>query len=528
MKITYQAIPGFFADPLDNDDPNIQQVQPRFGLIDESFTRWEDLKSRISVLNREAPVGTSYKVVFIGRHGEGYHNLAEVRYGSPEWNRHWAKLNGDGKIVWGPDPVLTELGIQQAYNVNEVWKEEQEFGIPLPESLYSSPLTRAVNTAVITFENILFSPTGPPKLKTNYKRLIKEVKLREVNGVHTCDMRRSRSYLLEKYPHFDIESGFTEEDELWQPDHRETEEELKARLRQALDEIFANESSTYISITAHGGAIRAIRRVLNVPPRKIPTGVGRNKTGDLYQKHLLLALVVQFMLSSVDLRNHGTSPHTTPMTYSAMADDVVHFCQTHSLSKVSLLGHSIIISSLGISSRGGKVVMSAALSPTLPKDLLTNLIIADIAPARGPLSSDFKEYTYAMSRIEHSRIKSRKEANDILLQTEPDPSIRAFLLTNLTLDKDAGYVKFRIPIDLIKDALDELGDFPYDPEKDHRWDGRTLVIKGEKSRYLNKNNIPLVHHFFPNARLESLDAGHWVHAEKPHEFVDLVTDFIKN
>lgn len=221
---------------------------------------------------------------------------------------------------------------------------------------------------------------------------------------------------------------------------------------------------------------------------------------------------------SLDLRNHGTSPHASPMIYTAMADDIVHFCQTHDLSNISLLGHSM----------GGKAVMSVALSPRLPQNLLSKLIVADIAPARGALSSDFREYTYAMSRIEHGQVKSRKEADEILAEIEPDTSIRAFLLTNITFDRDSGFVRFRIPVDLIKDSLEHLGDFPYDTQDDRQWNGQTLVIKGEKSKYINKHNTPLVQHFFPNSEIKSLDTGHWVHAERPHEFVELVTNFIKN
>ncbi len=33
--------------------------------------------------------------------------------------------------------------------------------------------------------------------------------------------------------------------------------------------------------------------------------------------------------------------------------------------------------------------------------------------------------------------------------------------------------------------------------------------------------------FFPNMRLETLDTGHWVHAEKPSETVKLIEDFVK-
>jgi pimeloyl-ACP methyl ester carboxylesterase len=42
-----------------------------------------------------------------------------------------------------------------------------------------------------------------------------------------------------------------------------------------------------------------------------------------------------------DLRNHGSSPHAEVMDYTSMASDVLHFCRTHNLSNVSLLGHSM-------------------------------------------------------------------------------------------------------------------------------------------------------------------------------------------
>ena len=46
---------------------------PRFGLIDSSPTRWENLKERIAELNNAgASSSTTYRVLFVGRHGEGY------------------------------------------------------------------------------------------------------------------------------------------------------------------------------------------------------------------------------------------------------------------------------------------------------------------------------------------------------------------------------------------------------------------------------------------------------------------------
>lgn len=50
-------------------------------------------------MNEEARDGTAIKVFFLGRHGEGWHNVAERSYGTPEWNRYWSKVNGDGNMT---------------------------------------------------------------------------------------------------------------------------------------------------------------------------------------------------------------------------------------------------------------------------------------------------------------------------------------------------------------------------------------------------------------------------------------------
>jgi hypothetical protein len=63
-----------------------------------------------------------------------------------------------------------------------------------------------------------------------------------------------------------------------------------------------------------------------------------------------------------------------------------------------------------------------------------------------------------------------------------DPSIRAFLLTNLTFPEDGAPVKFRVPVDIVKRSLDDIGGFPYEPHE-RTWTGKALIIEGKKSRY---------------------------------------------
>lgn len=63
--------------------------------------------------------------------------------------------------------------------------------------------------------------------------------------------------------------------------------------------------------------------------------------------------------------------------------------------------------------------MAVALSPELPADMLTHLIVADIAPSKGALSPEFQNYVEAMKKIESSSITTRQEAQHILAPYEP-------------------------------------------------------------------------------------------------------------
>jgi pimeloyl-ACP methyl ester carboxylesterase len=103
---------------------------------------------------------------------------------------------------------------------------------------------------------------------------------------------------------------------------------------------------------------------------------------------------------------------------------------------------------------------------------------------------------------------------------------RQFLLTN-TMTKPDKTLGFRIPLDILSSSIPAIGNFPYFPGQ-VTWEGPTLFVKGEHSKYINRRNLPDCKAFFPNMKLETLDAGHWVHAERPTEYVDIVTRFIQS
>ncbi|KAE8254420.1 hypothetical protein A4X13_0g3418 [Tilletia indica] len=226
---------------------------------------------------------------------------------------------------------------------------------------------------------------------------------------------------------------------------------------------------------------------------------------------------------ALDLRNHGASPHVDSLHYQDMAADITHFIKHTVRSEIGnkpvlLIGHSM----------GGKAVQAVALSPELEPGLLSGMISVDMSPKRGSLSKEFIGYVDAMEEIERAQCSTRKEADEILQRYEQDIGVRQFLLTNLTRSPaDAPFWTFRIPLDIIRRHISQLGDFPHGPDDSVSSVVRALFVKGSKSAYINHKNIPLARQFFPSMRLVTLEAGHWVQAEKPREFVDLVHRFVK-
>jgi len=71
-------------------------------------------------------------------------------------------------------------------------------------------------------------------------------------------MRSSRTYVHDQFPSYVIEPSLTESDELWKPDVRESGAEVAARLSVLLDDVFEHDSSVFLSLTAHSGAITGL------------------------------------------------------------------------------------------------------------------------------------------------------------------------------------------------------------------------------------------------------------------------------
>ncbi|ORY82331.1 histidine phosphatase superfamily [Leucosporidium creatinivorum] len=233
------------------------------GLIDKTAKRWENLQDHINALNRGSDSLTAYKLIYIARHGQGYHNLAESTYGTPAWNCYWSEQYTDGNITWGPDATLTDLGVTQALAAKAAFTTQAAAGMPLPQVLYSSPMRRAAATLQLSWDDLLISKGMTP--------IVKEA-LRESIGLHTCDQRSTKSVIASTFPTFSFEAPFSEHDELWGPDYQESNGQQPLRLQQFLNWLFATDSSSIISITAHSGVINSFFKAIGHNAFSVQTG----------------------------------------------------------------------------------------------------------------------------------------------------------------------------------------------------------------------------------------------------------------
>ncbi|KAJ3278788.1 hypothetical protein HK104_002031 [Borealophlyctis nickersoniae] len=224
----YSAVSGFFEQTDLRTDAATFPLHPEhFGLLDKGEGKWTRFKQAIDALNNNGD-GAVYKFVLVQRHGQGIHNVAELKYGTPLWDSYYSKLPEYF------DAPLTDLGVNQTVAVNNAIKREAEDGFPLPELLVSSPLSRCLNTTRLIYAGILLPPVDPSTPTTlattscPVQPLVVE-DFREQYGDHTCDNRRSRHELQKLYPNCNFDLLISDKDTLWVPDVRESDEHLVAR-----------------------------------------------------------------------------------------------------------------------------------------------------------------------------------------------------------------------------------------------------------------------------------------------------------
>lgn len=276
--------------------PNYFQIEPTLNAsIDSNYAYVKPFGEGVKVKDiiKKVEESKNTRLFILARHGQGYHNLAVERYTEPIWDRDWAFKNGDGVAEDWADANLTEKGIEQVKRTGKVVFGELLEGC-WPDSYYSSPLRRCLQTFRYEWEQKVQAETKVGnKCPKKVDVLIKE-KLRETIGIHTCDWRQDKTQTFKECCEpiknlggdckieFSYEENFAEKDPLFSSEHRESDDEIDARIKSALEEIWTRENSktngeksSLISVTCHEGVIRSFLRVLDhtAIPRLETSGV---------------------------------------------------------------------------------------------------------------------------------------------------------------------------------------------------------------------------------------------------------------
>jgi len=221
----------------------------------------------------------------------------------------------------------------------------------------------------------------------------------------------------------------------------------------------------------------------------------------------------------IDQRNHGRSPFANSHTFDDMRDDLEAFFEQHKIEKAILLGHSM----------GGKAAMWFAAD--FPEKI-EKLVIADIAPKDYlQLKEDSQFYLHrnillAMQEIDFSQVKSRSDVEDFMAEKIDNKRIVQFLLKNVERNKKIKRYQWRVNAAVLYDHLDEIVGGVNKSWLDDRIPITAypvIFIRGLLSKYIQDDDIERIKEIYPDANIVDIPgAGHWLHAEKPKEFMKAV------
>lgn len=223
---------------------------------------------------------------------------------------------------------------------------------------------------------------------------------------------------------------------------------------------------------------------------------------------LARALEDKFTVHCLDLPNHGRSGWVDTIDIPGMAMAVLGWMDQLKVQSASLVGHSL----------GGKVAMELALQ--YPQRI-SALVIADIAPV-AYAAGHAAEFT-ALSGVAQARCESRTEAREIMSQSISDDAIVQFLAKNLGRLEDGSYgwtfnvAGIQASYDAIRASIGLRE--PYVKP--------VLFVKGGDSNYIQESHRQSIAVLFPMAALKVIPGcGHWLHAQEPRLFNNLVARFL--
>lgn len=222
-----------------------------------------------------------------------------------------------------------------------------------------------------------------------------------------------------------------------------------------------------------------------------------------------------------NLRNHGTSPQSSRMTYNDLSSDIFRFVEDHRINDPILIGHSL----------GAKTVMNCCLQRP---NLAYAMVCIENTPNVQPINYKFVGYIDQLQKV-ILECNTIQDARKKLNQVEENSFVVGFLLTLLQRHEDK--LTSKVPLKILKENLlqGNIGDWPLSTggkDMDHHdkqkpeivpWDKPSLFIKGSKSHLMKLESIA---EYFTRAQIVEVEGSHFVNTEKPVEVAEKIVQFV--
>jgi len=218
----------------------------------------------------------------------------------------------------------------------------------------------------------------------------------------------------------------------------------------------------------------------------------------------------QYAVYVPDLRNHGQSPHSPIFDFSVLEDDLLELTEEYALHDIMLLGHSL----------GGKTAMYFSLHHP---EMIKKLIVVDISLRKAPVNAEHQMLIDAMLNVDFSKASARSDIEQQLEVTVHSKRLRQFLLKSV-YRRDKHALDWRMNLPAINENLLNIFE---GVNVSGQYTGPVLFIRGGRSGYIRDDELQELKNKFPGALVKTIpEAGHWVHADAPGEFLEVVSAFL--
>lgn len=212
-----------------------------------------------------------------------------------------------------------------------------------------------------------------------------------------------------------------------------------------------------------------------------------------------------------DLRNHGLSPHTEEFSYELMINDIEFLLQNESVNEAYFLGHSM----------GGKLAMNFCASHP---HLVKKMIIADMSLKQGEFKEIHATILETIARTDLSKFNSYSDLEKWFGSFIEKKKIVLFALKNV-YKRPNGDFEWKLNYFSIYQNTHKIMEAVtlFDPIQIP-----ALFIKGELSDYILEEDIDEIITWFPQSEIKTISgASHWVHADNPQLFKEIVSTFLE-